>query len=392
MDEEMSLVILSPMALKPPSLPVLGDFVRATSSPGDSTTQSSEPQAPTRGVVGASETAVSANEAGETPSWQDALRRAVRSGRELCQVLELDPSRLGISREAEQDFPVFAPWEWIRRMRRGDEHDPLLRQVLATADELAPAPGFDDDPVGDQQASLSPGLVRKYRSRALLITTGACAIHCRYCFRRHFPYYDAPKSLAAWLPAIEQIEADEELDEVILSGGDPLTLTDARLAELVERLAEIPHLRRLRVHTRLPIVIPQRITSELIAWVRGTRLAPIVVVHANHPQEIDHYVEAALGRLINAGIPVLNQAVLLRGVNDDVQAMVDLCRRLVDLRVMPYYLHQLDRVRGASHFEVPIERGQLLMRELRGLLPGYAVPRYVQEVAGDASKRVIEAC
>jgi EF-P beta-lysylation protein EpmB len=264
-----------------------------------------------------------------------------------------------------------------------------LRQVLPLNAELSSPQGFTSDPVGDAEALLSPGLLQKYESRALLVTTGACAVHCRYCFRRHFPYSDSPRSPDDWQPAIERIAADASIDEVLLSGGDPLTLVDSQLAELAHRLATIPHVRRLRIHTRLPIVIPQRVTSELIDWLRGTRLAPMMVVHANHANEIDEPTASALGRLVDAGIPVLNQSVLLAGVNDSAPALIDLSRRLVDLRVMPYYLHQLDRVKGAAHFEVPISRGSALIQQMRSALPGYAVPRYVQEIAGESHKRVL---
>jgi EF-P beta-lysylation protein EpmB len=274
-------------------------------------------------------------------------------------------------------------------MRKGESADPLLRQVLPIESELLSPQGFTADPVGDESATLSAGLLRKYSSRALLVTTGACAVHCRYCFRRHFPYSESPRSPDDWQPAIDRIAVDRSIDEVILSGGDPLMLVDEHLAELARHLAEVPHLRRLRVHTRLPIMIPQRVTDELLGWLRGTRLAPIMVVHANHAQEIDEPTAAALARLINAGIPVLNQSVLLAGVNDSAAALIDLSRRLIDLRVMPYYLHQLDRVQGAAHFEVPIERGLELTEQMRAALPGYAVPRYVQEVAGEANKVVL---
>jgi EF-P beta-lysylation protein EpmB len=274
-------------------------------------------------------------------------------------------------------------------MRRGDPSDPLLRQVLPLESELLTPQGFTADPVGDKSATLGPGLLQKYSSRALLITTGACAVHCRYCFRRHFPYSESPRSPDDWQPAIDRITADPSIDEAILSGGDPLTLVDEHLAELARRLATVPHLRRLRIHTRLPIMIPQRVTDELVDWLRGTRLAPIMVVHANHAQEIDEPTAAALARLVDAGIPVLNQSVLLAGVNDKAEALIDLSRRLVELRVMPYYLHQLDRVQGAAHFEVPISRGLELIDQMRRALPGYAVPRYVQEVAGASHKHVL---
>lgn len=322
-------------------------------------------------------------------TWRQAIKNAIRDGDELCRILNVNKDLAGVSADAAVSFPVFAPWEFIRRMTLGDPRDPLLRQVLATADEEQSPPGFADDPVGDEVATLSPGLIRKYRSRALLITTGACAIHCRYCFRRHFPYEAAPKSVDDWQPALDQIAADGEIDEVILSGGDPLTLVDDKLAELAEQIARIDHIQRLRVHTRLPIVIPQRVTGELLAWLRGTRLATIMVVHANHPQEIDDAVAQSLTRLVDAGVPVLNQSVLLRGVNDDVDSLVELSRQLVNLRVMPYYLHQLDRVRGAAHFEVQLERGRQLVDEMRKHLPGYAVPRFVQEIAGQESKTVL---
>jgi EF-P beta-lysylation protein EpmB len=274
-------------------------------------------------------------------------------------------------------------------MRKGDPTDPLVRQVLPVESELITPQGFTSDPVGDESATLTPGLLQKYSSRALLITTGACAVHCRYCFRRHFPYSESPRSPDDWQPAIDRIAADPTIDEVILSGGDPLTLVDEHLAELARRLAQVPHLRRLRVHTRLPIMIPQRVTDELLGWLRGTRLAPIMVIHVNHANEIDETTAAAIARLVDAGIPVLNQAVLLAGVNDSADALIDLSRRLVELRVMPYYLHQLDRVQGAAHFEVPISRGLELINEMRRALPGYAVPRYVQEIAGEAQKIVL---
>jgi EF-P beta-lysylation protein EpmB len=274
-------------------------------------------------------------------------------------------------------------------MTKADPTDPLLRQVLPLAEELIEQPGFAADAVNDAGALVSPGLLQKYSSRTLLITTGACAVHCRYCFRRHYPYSESPKSPDDWQPAIDRIAADPTIDEVILSGGDPLTLVDGHLAELSQRIARIAHVRRLRIHTRLPIVIPQRVTTELLDWLLGTRLTPVMVVHANHPQEIDDPTAAALSRLVDAGIPVLNQSVLLRGVNDNADALIGLSRRLVDLRVMPYYLHQLDRVSGAAHFEVPISRGLELIDAMRRALPGYAVPHYVQEVAGESHKQVL---
>jgi L-lysine 2,3-aminomutase len=322
-------------------------------------------------------------------TWGEELRLAIRDPAQLVAALELPHHFSEPARQAAKSFPVFAPWPYLSRMAKGNPADPLLRQVLPLGDELDERPGFAADPVGDAAAQLAPGLMQKYHSRALLITTGACAIHCRYCFRRHFPYSEAPKSPADWQPAIDRIAADPTIDEVILSGGDPLTLVDDQLTELARRVARVGHVQRLRIHTRLPIVIPQRVTAELLAGLCGTRLTPIMVIHANHPAEIDAATAAAISRLVEAGIPVLNQSVLLRGVNDNAAALIGLSRALVDLRVMPYYLHQLDRVAGSGHFEVPVSRGVELLAAMRRALPGYAVPRYVQEVAGEHHKRVL---
>jgi EF-P beta-lysylation protein EpmB len=219
-----------------------------------------------------------------------------------------------------------------------------------------------------------------------MVTTGACAVHCRYCFRRHFPYHETPRAPDDWQGALQQIAGDTSIREVIFSGGDPLTLVDASLAQLAESIADIPHVRRLRVHTRLPIMIPERVTSELFDWLNGTRLSPVMVIHANHPAELLSGAAAAVRSIVSAGVPTLNQAVLLRGVNDSVEVLVELSERLVDLGVIPYYLHQLDRVAGAAHFEVPIEEGLRIVEELRRRLPGYAIPRYVREVAGEPYK------
>ncbi|HEV2971523.1 MAG TPA: EF-P beta-lysylation protein EpmB [Pirellulales bacterium] len=315
-------------------------------------------------------------------AWQNAMKEAVRDPRELCRLLGLPDEFVRPAIRAARLFPLFAPRSYIERIEPGNPHDPLLRQILPLeAEEYSPA-GFTDDPVGDLAAAKAPGLLHKYHGRVLLVTTGACAVHCRYCFRRHFPYEQSPPSAAAWSESIRVVAADESIREVILSGGDPLTVVDPLLAELAERLAAIPHVARLRIHTRLPIMIPERINDDLLDWLRGTRLTPIVVIHANHPAELQGTAADAVGRLVDAGIPVLNQSVLLRGVNDDLETLVALSERLVDLRAMPYYLHQLDRVTGAAHFEVPIARGLELMEGLRARLPGYAVPRYVQEQAG----------
>jgi L-lysine 2,3-aminomutase len=319
-------------------------------------------------------------------AWSLELAQAIRDPVELCQLLQLDPRLICDTESATKQFPLLVPRSYLSRMQPGNPSDPLLLQVLPQLTESHNLPDFTPDPVGDLAATQTPGLLQKYAGRVLFITTGACAVHCRYCFRRHFPYSDAPKSLADWEPAIDHIAADETLSEVILSGGDPLTIRDATLSALAERLARIPHLRRLRVHTRLPLMIPSRINDELLSWLTGTRLSPVVVIHANHANEIAGDVIPALQRLTGAGIHVLNQAVLLRGINDSVEALQELSERLLDWGVMPYYLHQLDRVSGAAQFEVPVAEGLRLVAELRERLPGYAVPRYVQELPGRASK------
>jgi len=326
------------------------------------------------------------------PSWQAALRDAIRDPAELCRVLQLPDAVAEAARRvcaASPGFSLFAPRGFVARMRPGDANDPLLRQVLPLAEELDDVPGFVRDPVGDLASERQPGLLQKYVGRVLLVTTGVCAVHCRYCFRRHFPYSDGPRSLADRQSALEEIAADASIREVILSGGDPLMIVDSSLGQLIDALGDIPHVRRLRVHTRLPIVIPKRVTDELVDILRGTRLTPVVVVHANHANEIDSHVDAALATLSDAGIPLLNQAVLLRGVNDTTAAQAALCEKLVDHRVLPYYLHQLDRVAGAAHFAVPLETGRRIVAELREQLPGYAVPRFVAELPTELSKTVL---
>ncbi|MHB8970331.1 MAG: EF-P beta-lysylation protein EpmB [Pirellulaceae bacterium] len=321
--------------------------------------------------------------------WQEALQRAVRDPVQLCELLGLPAVWHEQAQRASQLFPLFAPREFIGRMRPGDPHDPLLRQVLPLADEWNIVPGYQADPVQETSAMLRPGLLQKYAGRVLMVTTPTCAVHCRFCFRRHFDYQANPRTLDDWQAALDHLAADHTIEEVLLSGGDPLMVPDQRLAELLERLESIPHLRRLRVHTRLPIVIPQRVTAPLVTLLRSTRLTTFVVVHSNHPAELDTTVGQAVGRLVDAGIPVLNQSVLLRGVNDAADTLAALSRRLVDLRVMPYYLHQLDRVAGAAHFYVPVERGEQLVAALRSELPGYAVPRYVREEPGQPSKMLL---
>ncbi|WP_237059308.1 EF-P beta-lysylation protein EpmB [Microbulbifer sediminum] len=318
--------------------------------------------------------------------WQDEMADLVTDPAELVRLLGLDPKQLPDALRAAGGFALRVPRPYLRRMRPGDPQDPLLLQVLPGAPELEPAAGFSGDPLGEAHANPVPGVVHKYRGRLLLIAAGQCAINCRYCFRREFPYGDNHLSRTQWQGALEYIRGQDGLREVILSGGDPLVLNDRQLARLAGELAAVPHLDKLRVHTRLPVVAPSRITDELLAWLAGTRLKPVLVLHCNHANEIDGEVRAGLQRLRAAGVTLLNQAVLLRGVNDSVAALSALGEALFDSGVLPYYLHQLDRVRGAAHFEVDDETALELVRGVREQLPGYLVPRLVREIPGERSK------
>ena len=320
-------------------------------------------------------------------AWSRQWREAVTDPAELLHRLGLDALALRLSAAAAAQFPLRVPGPFIARMRPGDPDDPLLRQVLPLDDEDRIVPGFDLDAVGDAAARAGDGVIRKYRGRALLIATGSCAVHCRYCFRRHYPYAEHSAARGQWMQAVDRIAADPGIDEVILSGGDPLSLATSKLAALTERLSAVPHLRRLRIHTRLPVVLPDRVDGELLAWLRAVPWPVAVVLHANHGNEFDAAVDAACAALRAAGVQLLNQAVLLRGVNDSVEALAALCERGYDAGVLPYYLHQLDRVAGAAHFEVEDARARDLHAALSARLPGYLVPRLVREVAGDPGKR-----
>ncbi len=319
--------------------------------------------------------------------WQQALREAVRDPRELLDLLGLDRLAPRLSDEAMVQFPLRVPRGFVARMRRGDPNDPLLRQVLPLDDEMRPMPGFGLDAVGDGAAKTAPGVIQKYRGRALLVATGSCAIHCRYCFRRHFPYAEETAARDGWREAVDLIRQDASIEEVLLSGGDPLSLSNGKLAELTGALADIPHLRRLRIHSRLPIVVPERVDDGLMGWLSTLPWPVTLVVHANHANEFDGTVDAALGRLRAAGVHLLNQAVLLRGVNDSVDALGALSERGFAAGVLPYYLHQLDRVAGVAHFEVDDARARALHAGLAVRLSGYLVPRLVREIPGDTGKR-----
>jgi len=318
--------------------------------------------------------------------WRHELARAYTDVGSLLGALGLDPAQVPDLDPQPGDFQLLVPRQFAALMDAGDPADPLLRQVLPLGVEHRSAEGFVPDPVGDGPATRAPGLIQKYRGRALLIAHGACAVHCRYCFRRHFDY----RALGAQGPRIESaidlIAADPTLSEVILSGGDPLLLDDPALGTLLQRLDTIGHLQRVRLHSRLPVVLPERITDALCAQLRGLRLPTVLVIHANHARELAEPCAAALARLKAAGVTLLNQSVLLAGVNDRADTLAGLSERLFAIGVLPYYLHQLDAVQGAAHFAVPDARALVLEAELRGRLPGYLVPRLVREVAGDAAK------
>ena len=318
--------------------------------------------------------------------WRVVLADAVTDPTELCRKLDLPESVAEAAVGAAREFSLLVPRTFLARIRTGDPDDPLLAQVLPSEAELNHVGGFTADPLGETHAVDAPGLLRKYANRSLMVTTGRCGVHCRFCFRRHFGFPAQPETPRYPKLAILAIAADPSIHEVILSGGDPITLDDDILRELTSQISQIPHISRLRVHTRLPILVPQRVTDGLLSCLSGGTLPSFLVVHVNHPAEIDRHVAHALGRLVDAGVPVLSQSVLLRGVNDRIEVLAELFERLVDLRVMPYYLHQLDRVAGAAHFEVPEEEGVRLVKQLRAQLPGYAVPRYVREIAGAANK------
>ncbi|MGQ0586251.1 MAG: EF-P beta-lysylation protein EpmB [Gammaproteobacteria bacterium] len=333
----------------------------------------------------------------QVPAWQQDLASAFTRPAELLAFLELaaDTPTLAPALPAAGakrpsiDFPLRVPRAYAARMRKGDPHDPLFLQVWRRPREADEAPGFSDDAVGDLNKLKPGGTIHKYAGRALVIATGACAVHCRFCFRRHFPYADATASRHHWDEALRELATDRSISEVILSGGDPLSLSDDKLAPFAEALEFLPHVQRLRIHTRQPIVLPSRVDDALLAWLGRGRLQKVVVVHANHANELDEPVRWALRRLAQAGATLLNQSVLLAGVNDRADTLVTLATRLFECGVLPYYLHMLDRVRGTAHFDVPETTARELMRAMSARLPGYLVPRLVREESGAPAKTML---
>lgn len=322
------------------------------------------------------------------PGWRELWRDAITDAGELLQTLGLG-DRDDLLPPDDAGFALRVPRGFVARMRRGDPNDPLLLQVLPQRAEHDRVEGFTVDAVGDMASRAGHGVLHKYDGRALLIASGSCAVNCRYCFRRHFPYGEEIAAASQWREALALVRADPSIRELILSGGDPLALATHKLEELTQGLSDLPHLIRLRIHTRLPVVLPERVDDAFLAWLAALPLQKVVVLHANHANEFDASVDAACARLRAAGATLLNQSVLLRGVNDCDDALAALSERMFASGVLPYYLHQLDRVQGAAHFEVDDRRALALMDGLRARLPGYLVPRLVREVGGDASKRPV---
>ena len=321
--------------------------------------------------------------------WQKELAEAIRDPLDLLARLELadfsSDSDIG-GTYADHSFPLRVPLSYVSRMEKGNPRDPLLRQVLPDLREQIPAPGFSRNPVGDLESIKGHGILHKYHGRVLLMLTGACPIHCRYCFRRHFPYQEAGLRSNQWQTALDTIGTNKNIREVILSGGDPLSMSDDRLAQLAFALEKIPHVDTLRIHTRMPVALPSRVDSHLIDWLGRLQLNKVVVLHINHANEIDASLASAINKLKLTGATLLNQSVLLAGVNDQVSTLEVLSRKLFQFGVLPYYLHQLDRVEGAAHFGVSHFSAKKIIAELGNRLPGYLVPKLVVEIPGAKSK------
>ena len=324
-------------------------------------------------------------------TWQEQLTTSIRDPKELLRQLELDPNLfLEGALAANQDFALRVPLAYLQRIKKGDPSDPLLKQILPLPDELLPTPGYAEDPLAEQQTNPTPGLIHKYHGRVLLVLSPNCAINCRYCFRRHFPYQDNNPGRKEWQQALDYIANNSSITEVIYSGGDPLATSDKQLKWLTDQISEINHVQRLRIHSRLPIVIPDRMTQQCLDWLTSTRLLPSLVIHSNHPNELDHTVARVLQPFRQAGVTILNQTVLLAGINDSEETLRTLSEKLFQIGVLPYYLHQLDRVKGAAHFEVSDQKAKQLIKKLMATLPGYLVPKLVREIPNRPNKTPID--
>jgi len=324
-----------------------------------------------------------------TKNWQQQLAEAFNNIEDLCRYLDLSPGDLPVSAVAAENFPLRVPLSFAACMEKGNPHDPLLRQVLPIEEELTAYPGFSNDPVGDLAAATQAGVLHKYHGRVLFINTGSCAINCRYCFRRNFPYADLQLSKQNEDAALQAIQNDPSISEVILSGGDPLLLSDSRLTRLIRQLDGIKHLKRIRIHSRLPIVLPARITDEFINTLTQSPKQIIIIVHCNHANELSDRVVTACASLKNAGIALFNQSVLLKGVNDNAEVLCELNEQLFSHGITPYYLHLLDKATGTGHFEVSEAEALALIRQVQAALPGYMIPKLVKEQAGATSKQTV---
>ncbi len=322
-------------------------------------------------------------------TWQQELGKAFTKLETLLTYLELDINDLSDFERANQSFPLLVTKSFASRIKKNDPTDPLLRQVLPIPSELNLNSLYTKDPVGDDNATVLPGLIHKYHGRVLMIVTGACAIHCRYCFRRSFPYTDNSAHPSQLQQTVEYLQQNKEIDEVILSGGDPLTLNDQRISKIINAIESINHIKRLRIHSRLPIVLPSRVTDSLLQSLSSSKLKLVMVLHINHPNEISDSVKEVISALKNNSITLLNQSVLLKGVNDDVNTLVDLSHQLFNNNIQPYYLHLLDKVEGAMHFDISREDARTLYKKVQQKLPGYLVPKLVSEIPGEGSKTLI---
>ncbi|VAW56442.1 Lysine 2,3-aminomutase [hydrothermal vent metagenome] len=319
-------------------------------------------------------------------NWQQQLSQAITEPHQLFQALKLNKQDFPNHESANQQFSLKVPYAYLNKMEKGNPLDPLFLQVMAQSQEMHQVEGYVHDPVGDLNANKSPGLLHKYQGRVLLITTGVCAVHCRYCFRRHFPYQQQQAGRDQWSQAINYIQQDNSIKEVILSGGDPLVLSDDKLSSLITQLEAIPHLTRLRIHSRLPVVLPDRITDQFINRLKNSRFNVCLVIHANHANEITHAEKDIFNQLKQANVYLLNQAVLLYGINHKIQQQIDLSEALYNAGVLPYYLHLLDPVQGAAHFDVNLKQAQNLITQMQNQLPGFLVPKLVREISGETSK------
>ncbi|WP_438463094.1 EF-P beta-lysylation protein EpmB [Marinomonas sp. PE14-40] len=322
----------------------------------------------------------------DTPDWLLEIKAAIKSFDALANALELDVNTITKGQQAHQSFPLMVPAPYLSRIKKANLQDPLLLQILPLEQEMHQLPGYVKDPLAEKEHNPQKALVHKYSSRILVITSGSCAINCRYCFRRHFPYADNHLSSNEWSSLLDYLKLHPEINEVILSGGDPLMIKDKPLASRIKALESLPQIKRIRIHTRLPVVIPSRINDELLNWVNETRLKVVMVWHINHANEIDHAVSQAAEKLVKAGVKLFNQGVILKGINDTSDAQVALSEALFDADILPYYMFTLDPVEGAAHFDISLQQAQVLMGEVAARLPGYLVPKLAKEIPGKSAK------